>query len=209
MYDVVLNINDLSVPDLITRARSISAAVAGAAVYAPLAAKLTELETHVDSLETDETTLRQRESAVSQQTMVRDDSKVEVMHDLAEIAIEVGKLATSEAEVEATTLRVKSKPSPKPAPGQPTGLELKAGDEDGELSGQCDGQPGLVDYYEIQFTTADPNGEAPNWQFADTSKKSSFTLEGLPSGQKVWVQLRGCNSRGKSPWSDPACKRVP
>ena len=31
----------------------------------------------------------------------------------------------------------------------------------------------------------------------------------LPSGQKVWVRLRAVNARGKSPWSDPACKRVP
>lgn len=34
-------------------------------------------------------------------------------------------------------------------------------------------------------------------------------LTGLPSGQKVWVRIRACNARGKSNWSDPACKRVP
>jgi hypothetical protein len=49
----------------------------------------------------------------------------------------------------------------------------------------------------------------PGWQFANTSKKSRFDLSSLPTGQKVWVQLRACNARGKSPWSDPACKRVP
>jgi hypothetical protein len=83
------------------------------------------------------------------------------------------------------------------------------GDDDGELSGQCDGQPGIVEYYDLQYTTADPLGSTPNWQFADTSKKSRFELTGLPSGQKVWGRLRACNARGKSNWSDPACKRVP
>jgi hypothetical protein len=125
------------------------------------------------------------------------------------LAAEIGKLATSEADVESTLLRVKSQPAPKPIPDQPTGLELSMGDEEGELSGQCNGQPGVVEYFEIQFTTGDPLSANPNWQFADTSKKSRFDLPGLPSGQKVWVRLRACNARGKSPWSDPACKRVP
>jgi hypothetical protein len=44
---------------------------------------------------------------------------------------------------------VKSQGGPRPAPGPPTGLELTMGDEDGELTGQCNGQPGMVDYYEI------------------------------------------------------------
>lgn len=36
---------------------------------------------------------------------------------------------------------------------------------------------------------------------------SRFELTGLPSGQKVWVRIRAVNARGKSNWSDPACKR--
>lgn len=83
------------------------------------------------------------------------------------------------------------------------------GDEEGELNGQCEGQPGVMEYLEIQFTTGDPMSATPGWQHADTSKKTRFDLHGLPSGQKVWVRVRACNARGKSPWSDPACKRVP
>jgi hypothetical protein len=37
----------------------------------------------------------------------------------------------------------------------------------------------------------------------------SAKLTALPSGQKVWGRLRACNARGKSNWSDPACRRVP
>jgi hypothetical protein len=61
----------------------------------------------------------------------------------------------------------------------------------------------------MRYTTTDPNAPGVVWQFAGTSKKSHFDLEDLPTGQKVWVQVRACNARGKSPWSDPACKRVP
>jgi hypothetical protein len=122
---------------------------------------------------------------------------------------DVGHLAVTEEQVTTAQLRIAAKPGPKPIPSTPTGLELKMGDEEGELSGQCDGQPGIVEYYEIQFTTSDPNGANPGWQHADTSKKSSFELAGLPTGQKVWVRLRAVNARGKSGWSDPASKRVP
>ena len=103
---------------------------------------------------------------------------------------DIGKLATTEAEVETAQLRVKSAPTARPIPNKPTGLELAAGDEEGELSGQCAGQPGMVDYYEIRFTTTDPNAAGTVWQFADTSKKSRFDLSGLPTGVKVWVELR-------------------
>jgi len=83
------------------------------------------------------------------------------------------------------------------------------GDADGEISSPCNAQPGILDYHEIRYTTSDPLCATPNWQFADTSKKSRFDLENMPSGQKIWVRLRACNARGKSNWSGPACIRVP
>jgi hypothetical protein len=163
----------------------------------------------VDTLETQQTELRQAENEVTMASQKRDEMVKAVTDDVGKLASNVGEIATAEAEVESTLMRVKGPPAPKPVPDQPTGLELTMGDDDGELSGQCDGQPGIVDHYEIQFTTVDPNGASPNWQHADTSKKSRFDLTGLPSGEKVWVRVRACNARGKSNWSDPACKRVP
>ncbi|MCB1089587.1 MAG: fibronectin type III domain-containing protein, partial [Verrucomicrobiae bacterium] len=65
------------------------------------------------------------------------------------------------------------------------------------------------EYYEIRFTTGDPGAPGTAWTLHSTSKKSVFELDGLPSGQMVWVQVRAINARGRSPWSDPACKRVP
>ena len=209
LFDVVLDLKNLSVPALMTRIRSILTATSGQAVIASLAADITALEAKVVTLSDKETELRQAENAVTMATIERDKAEKAVIDGATALASAVGKTATTEAEVNATLMRVKSAPAPKPIPDQPTGLELKMGDDDGELSGQCDGQPGIVEYYEIQYTTADPLGATPNWLHADTSKKSRFELTGLPSGQKVWVRLRACNARGKSNWSDPACKRVP
>jgi|GEM_PF-889078 len=209
MFDVVVDLKDLTVPALISRVRAIITATSGEAAFSTLADKLTALGTKVDTLEADESALRAAENAVKTATDTRDDSLDDVMAAANELGVSIGMTATTEAQVNATLMRVKSGPKPKPIPNTPTGLELKMGDEDGELSGQCDGQPGVVEHYEIQYTTSDPLSSSPGWQFADTSRKSRFDLQGLPSGAKVWVRLRAVNARGKSGWSDPACKRVP
>jgi hypothetical protein len=84
-------------------------------------------------------------------------------------------------QVESTLLRVKKDTViPCPIANKPIGLDLKTGDEEGELSGYPESQPSMVDYYEHQYTTNDPAGANPDWQHADTSERSSFTLNGLP-----------------------------
>ena len=95
------------------------------------------------------------------------------------------------------------------APAAPDGRSPTVGDHPSAISGHCHGQPGRVDYYEYRFTTGDPTAPATTWPFSTSGKKSSFDMDGLPSGQIIWGQARACNSHGKSPWSDPATVRVP
>lgn len=209
MFDVVLDISDLSIPDLITRANHIRTGTGGQAVFTSLAPKLTALDGQITVLEQKQTGVATAKATVGTATDAQDVAEADVIASLNDLGSDIGKLATTASEVETAQLRVKGSPVPKPVPSQPTGLELKAGDEDGELSGQCNGQPGVVEYYEISYTTTDPNAPGTTWQHADTSKKSRFELSGLPTGQKVWVRIRACNARGKSIWSDPASKRVP
>ena len=209
MFDVVLEITGLPVATLIQRAKDIRSGIAGEAVYSSLSAKLTALDGLIATLEGLQTDQTAAKTAFINATAARDAGVADVTASLNELSTDVGNLATTEAEVNAAEMRLKGKPVPKPIPDTPTGLELSFGDNSGELSGQCNGQPRVVDYYEIQYTANDPFLATTTWTFADTSKKSNFDLAGLPSGQKIWVQLRACNARGKSNWSDPACKRVP
>lgn len=209
-YEVALDISRLGVPALIQRARAFIAAAGEINELGPMAADITLLGTRVDALEAGQSDIDAAKALAASKTVVRDDTLLPPVFEQFKVcAKRVGELAPTEAVVEASTLRVTPKPGPKPVPGRPTGLELAIGDEDGEVSGQCNGQPGIADYHEIRFTTTDPNSANPNWQFADTSTKSTFELKGLPSGEKVWISLRAVNARGKSPWSDPACIRVP
>jgi hypothetical protein len=209
MFDVVLDLKNLSVPALATRIKAIITATQGEPVFTSLSGKLTALEAKVTALETKQTAQITAQNAAIAATEGLNAAERAVIEGAIDLASDVGKLATTEMEVNATLMRVKNAPAPRPVPNQPTGLELKMGDADGEISGQCNGQPGIVDYHEIQYTTSDPLGPNPNWLHADTSKKSRFDLENMPSGQKIWVRLRACNARGKSNWSDPACIRVP
>ncbi len=209
MFDVVLDIKSLSVPDLVLRAKAIRKGIADTPVFSSLSADLTALDGLITTLETLQTDQATAKAAFSNATAARDAGQGAVNAALNKLASNIAKLATTEAQVISAQMRLKEKPGPKPIPDTPTGLELTMGDEDGELSGHCNGQSGIVEYYEIRYTTSDPLLPATTWQFADTSKKSSFDLANLPSGQKVWVQLRACNARGKSGWCDPACKRVP
>ncbi len=209
MFDVVLDLSDLSVPDLVLRAKAIRSGIAGEPVFATLSPKLTALDDLITALEALQTALATVRTAFGNATDARDLGEDAVIAAINELATDVGKLATTEAQVNSAQMRVKEKPAPKPIPNTPTGLELSMGDEDGELTGHCNGQRGIVEFYEIRYTTSDPLLPATTWQFADTSKKSRFELTNLPSGQKVWIQLRACNARGKSGWCDPACKRVP
>lgn len=71
-------------------------------------------------------------------------------------------------------------------------------DADGELTGQRNGQPGPVDCYEIQCTTAAPLQPGPTWHHADPAKRSTFDMQGLGSGPRSWPALRAVNSTGKS-----------
>ncbi len=209
MFDVVLDLSDLSVPDLVLRAKAIRSGIAGEPVFSTLSAQLIALDGLITALEALQTAQAAAKTAFTNATNARDTGETAVIKAINKLASDVGKLAATEAQVNSAEMRVKDKPAPKPIPATPTGLELTAGDEDGELSGQCNGQRGIVEFYEIRYTTSDPLLPATTWQFADTSKKSRFELTGLPTGQKIWVQLRACNARGKSGWCDPACKRVP
>ena len=209
MFDVVLDLTNLSIPELLVRATNIQNGTAGQAVFASLAPKLAALGTKIATLDTTQGDVATAKATLGTTTDAQEAAESAVVAALNELGSDVGKLATTVAEVETAQLRVKSAPTARPIPNKPTGLELAVGDEEGELSGQCAGQPGIVDYFEIRFATTDPNASGTVWQFADTSKKSRFDLTGLPTGVKVWVELRACNARGKSAWSDPATKRVP
>lgn len=91
-------------------------------------------------------------------------------------------------------------------PAQVTNLSLTQGDMDGSLDGSHDPAARAASY-EVQLTTVDPVAGPYTTVLQPTG--SRWSLDGLTSGQRVWVRVRGIGSNGAGPWSDPATKIVP
>lgn len=208
MFDIVLDLRGLTGPELIQRAKNIAAGVTGEAVFAPLAADVTALNTIITSAEALQAAKATKEAAYRNAVAACEDSDDEIAAALKVIGSKVGTTATTEAQITAAKLRVKGKPAPKPVPGQVSNVVLSFGDDEGELDASWDGVD-AADWYQSRWTTDDPSSPTANWRMLSTVKKSSLNLTGLPSGQKIWFQVQAANARGQGPWSDPASKRVP
>ena len=91
-------------------------------------------------------------------------------------------------------------------PAQIKNLVVTAGDMDGSLDESHDPDP-LANTYEVQITTGD--AVTGPWTAKAMPTSSSATLDGLTSGTRVWVRVRGIGSNGPGPWSDPTTKIVP
>ena len=90
--------------------------------------------------------------------------------------------------------------------GQVMALKVIAGVNAGELKASWKKLRGAVSY-EVQvsvgpFTPTTWRGVAP-------SARVRTVIEGLTSGAKMWVRVRGVGSGAPGPWSDPATMIVP
>lgn len=111
------------------------------------------------------------------------------------------------AKIESTGLSTRAPRTPTTSLPAPHGLTATAGDEEGELDVVWEPVPKSKGY-EVQ-TSPDPV-TGSSWAYAETSSASKTSLTGLPSGSKIWVRVRALGPKKiKSPWSDPAVKRVP
>jgi hypothetical protein len=211
MFKVAVGIFSLTPTKTVERATAISAGIAGQPVYASLAPKLAAFDTLIGTFGPKQANVATTAAVAKNAVTERDAVVTAIIAAANELGIDVGKLATSEEDVTATTMHVVGTATPKPqaAPDKPTDFALTIGDHPTAVSGHCHGQPGIATYWEMRFTTTDPTAPTTVWPFTETSPKSSFEMDGLPSGQIVWGEIRACNTHGKSPWSDPATVRVP
>lgn len=77
---------------------------------------------------------------------------------------------------------------------------------DGPYHGSFYVKIGNVDYalmYEMRYTT-DAFGPEARWNEVTPITSTTFLVEGLEPGTKIWIQVCSLNSKGQSEWSDPA-----
>ena len=90
--------------------------------------------------------------------------------------------------------------------GQVLDLAVKAGVNAGELKANWKKLRGAKSY-EVQVSV-DPF-TAQTWRGVAPSPKIRTVIEGLTTGAKMWVRVRGIGKGDPGPWSDPATMIVP
>ena len=90
--------------------------------------------------------------------------------------------------------------------GQVLALAVKAGVNAGELKASWKKLRGAASY-EVQVSV-DPFTPM-TWRGVAPSSKIRTVIDGLTSGAKMWVRVRGIGSGDPGPWSDPATMIAP
>lgn len=110
------------------------------------------------------------------------------------------------AKIESAGMGVADEATPVGEMPKVENLSLSHGDSPGEVDAQWNTVKKRKNYT-IQVTP-DPIG-ASAWITRGNPTKSSLTINGLTSGQKIWVQVCANGTSGSGPFSDPAVIVVP
>jgi hypothetical protein len=208
MPKVKLNFRNLSIPEKISRARQIHAAMTGNAHFPhplpdldDLSVNVNELEGRVTAAQAARLEAKARTAALAQGEEVLDDLMSQLVAYVESVAGE------DEAIILSAGLEVRGPNTPAAdEPEAPAALTATAGDHDGEIELSWDAVRGARSY--VVERRPDTPADSP-WAHAAVSTRSSATIEGLNSGTRYWFRVAAVNAVGQSAWSNPAVKIAP
>lgn len=207
MAKVKLNLNGLSIADLLQRAADIKTAMTGNANFATPIPTLTSIGTLITALTNTNNTYES--GLITQKTNLtnRDNAAAALVAALSQLGgyVEAAS-AGDDAKIQSAGMGVRGTRAPVSVPSQVMNLSLSAGDNDGELDAQWD-PVANVKTYDVQ-TSPEPI-TSTSWVAKPSVTKSKAMLSGLPSGTRVNVRVRAVGAGGTGAWSDPSIKTVP
>jgi len=207
MAQIKLNFSRISVRDKVTLVRQIIAAMEGNPHFPTPQPPLAALTTGADGLEQAEAEVQAVRQEGKTKTTIRNGKEDELDRLVAQAVGYVTMVSGGdEAIIQSAGMDVRAAPGVSVAPSQPQGLVATAGDHDGTMDLSWD--PVLEAASYVIETSADPP-TATTWQHQGISTRSSFTVQGLTSGARLWFRVAAVNASGQSPWSDPSTKTVP
>ncbi len=209
MAKVKLGLAGMSPDDAISLANQIKTAMTGNANYAMPNPSLTAIGTLITTATAKVAAQKAAQQAARQATDDRDVAIAALNTGLDSLASYVQNTSGGDAvKIASAGMSVKAAPVSLGLLDMVQNVSITAGDSEGRLDLQWEPVRGAKNY-EIQ-TSNDPNVPA-NWKLVDTSSGSKLSLEGLTSGQKIWVRVRAKASKkaNDGAWSDPATKIVP
>jgi hypothetical protein len=201
----------LNVKQLIALAELVASKLAPAAPATPplpnMAAKVTALSAASTAAKTADDTYEAAKAALVNLKATRDQKadELRMAHKSCASAVE-SEAGGEETLLSASGYALAAVATPGVPVAQISNLSVTASSMDGALDAVWDPDPSARTY-DVQVTTVDP--VAGPWVTRQQPTGSAASVDGLTSGNRVWIRVRGVGPKGPGPWSDPATKIVP
>ena len=207
MAQVKLNFARLSVRDKINLVRQIATAMTGNPHFTTPQPTLASITAAADELEQAESDVQATRQDGKTKITIRNGKEDTIDRLVSQLAGYVTMVSGGdEAIIQSAGMSIRSAPGASTVPSRPEALSATAGDHDGTMDLSWDPVVEAASY--LIETSVDPP-TLTSWKHLGVSTKSTFTVEGLPSGSRTWFHVAAVNANGQSPWSDPATKIVP
>jgi hypothetical protein len=203
-----LSLRELSLPEKITRAHQVVAALTGNADFPSPNPTLAQLTTAIDELETAQADAQAARQQAKTTTSIQNEKAETLERLFSQLSSYVENVSGGdEKKILNAGLDVRAEAAFSTAePDTPTDLNVTAGDHDGELDVQWD----KVDRARSYIIEISPDPPTPtSWKQAGVATRSQTTIDGLTSGTRYWLRVAAISATGQSGWSDPATKIAP
>jgi Fibronectin type III domain len=204
---VVLNLQGLSVPDKIEKAKSFIKAITGNANFPTPGDLLVKTGAVADKLQNSYTDALEARSISVTKTAIMNQDEAEFDSEVTALGRYIeGASKGDEAKIKSAGMDIKAAAAPIGTPQRPESIKATEGLKNGSVDLKWKAVRGARSYVvRITATVAD----ASSWKQVLVVTKAAATIEGLTSGTLYWFQVAAVGAAGQGPWSDPATKVAP
>ena len=206
MANIDLNMDDLTVPELIAVGTRVVSGLKGNAHFPQPKPSLDELSRIVGELTAANENYREHRLRLNELKTARDVAAHALETALTGAAEYVQETSGGDAaQIMSANLHIEHKTHlwPFGSVGQVIELSASAGEAPGEVDLVWDPVRG-AEGYEIEISD-DIGGDGP-WEQCAVSTQSRTTLTQLDSSKRHWFRLRAIGKNGPGAWSDPVTK---
>lgn len=208
MPKLKLNLRKLPVPEKITRAREIIAALTGNPDFPSPNPTLAAAATITDDLETAYHEKQVAKQAAEAKTATQNEREDVFDRTFSQLAAHVESVAgDNERMIKSAGMDTRATAASSSAPPDaPQSLNITGGDVDGEIDLSWEPVDGAKTY-QIEQSPDPPT--ATSWSHASATTKSKATIDGLKSGTRYWFRVAAVGINGQGGWSNPVSKIAP
>jgi hypothetical protein len=209
MAEVELNLNELTVPELLATAAGVASALEDNVHFPAPQPPPAELDQMANELSTAEDAYREQRLRSATAKAKRDQAAEALRQALGKEVAYVQKQSGGEvAKILSANLHVQEETSlwPFGKVGAIDELSVSMGDQPGEIDLAWD-PVASASGYEVEIAY-DLNGEGP-WEQSGATTSSKLTIEKLNNRTRYWFRVRAVGERGPGEWSEAVMKFAP